>query len=354
MGNIQTNLGLLTIYVFLSMSCFGQKDNNSKKLGKVSKLFSTEDVLEVQMAYSNRDLKKLTNDSTYINLNLTYRDDLDTLRELPVRVRARGNFRRKNCYFSPVKLKIKKEDAKRTVFKGNKELKLVFPCLKESNNNDNVIKELLAYKLYEVISPYHFKTRLLDFTLTEPKGKKLQEHKIKAFFIEDMDELEDRFGAKAMKRNVHPLQQDSLYSIRNSMFQYMIGNTDFSTGYQHNEKLLFLNGYSIPIPYDFDMSGLCDVSYAVVSQIEGVELPLESVTDRLYRGFKRTDATMHSIRNEFLESQSRMMEIVENHKDYFENANEFEKCKKYLLEFFNVMANSDKFKSQILDKARTK
>lgn len=352
MGKKQTNLVLRIICVFLTLSGFGQKENQSKKLDKVSKLFSTEDVLEVQMAYSNRDLKKLTNDSTYINLELSYKDK-DTLKVLPVRVRARGNFRRKNCYFSPIKIKIKKEDAKGTMFKGNKELKLVFPCLKESNNNDNVIKELLAYKLYEVISPYHFKTRLTDFTLSEPKGKKIQEHKIKAFFIEDMDELEDRFGGKTIKRNVHPLQQDSLYSIRNSMFQYMIGNTDFSTGYQHNEKLLFLNGYSIPIPYDFDMSGLCDVSYAVVSQIEGVELPLESVTDRLYRGFRRTDATMHSIRNEFLESQSRMMEIVENHKDYFENANEFEKCKKYLLEFFNTISNPTKFKSEILDKART-
>ncbi len=30
MGKMQTNLRLLTICVFLSMSCFGQKDNNSK------------------------------------------------------------------------------------------------------------------------------------------------------------------------------------------------------------------------------------------------------------------------------------------------------------------------------------
>ena len=59
------------------------------------------------------------------------------------------------------------------LFKGNKELKLVLPCLKEKNTNDNVIKELLAYKLFEVVSPYHFKTRLLDFTLSEQKGKKV-------------------------------------------------------------------------------------------------------------------------------------------------------------------------------------
>lgn len=354
MGKIQTKLGLLSISIFICASCFSQKEDENKKLGKVSKLFRTEDILEVQMTYSNRDLKKLTNDSTYVNMDLVYKTTSDSLIAVPVRVRARGNFRRNNCYFSPVKLKIKKEHAKGTVFKGNKELKLVVPCLKEKDNNDNVIKEFLAYRLYELVSPYHFKTRLIDFTLKETKGKKIQEHKIKAFFIEDMDELEDRFGGKTLKRNVHPLQQDSLNSIRNAFFQYMIGNTDFSTGYQHNEKLLFVNGYSIPIPYDFDMSGLCNASYAVVSQIAGQELPLNSVTDRLYRGFKRTDATMEAIKKEFVQNQSEMMAIVERHKIYFENMGEFEECKKFLLDFFSIIGNPVKFNSEILAKARIK
>lgn len=353
MGKIQTNLKLLAICFFISLSCIAQNKDSTKKLGKVSKLFRTSKILPVQMEYSNRDLKKLTNDSTYIDVNLTFMD-ADTLGSLPVRVRARGNYRRNNCYFSPVKMRIKKDDAKKTLFKGNKELKLVLPCLKEKNANDGVIKELLAYKLYEVVSPYHFKTRLLDFTLSESKGKKIQEHRIKAFFIEDMDELEDRFGGITMKRNVHPLQQDSLNSIRNAFFQYMIGNTDFSTGYQHNQKLLFLNGFAIPIPYDFDMSGLCDTIYSVVSQIDGLVLPLESVTDRLYRGFKRSDTTMFSIRDEFLQNKPNMMAILEDHKTYFENPGEYEKCKKYILGFFDILADPDRFKSEILDIRRDK
>ncbi len=45
----------------------------------------------------------------------------------------------------------------------------------------------------------------------------------------------------------------------------MIGNTDYSSAYRHNEKLLFVDGNIMPIPYDFDMSGLVDASYAVVS-----------------------------------------------------------------------------------------
>ena len=354
MGKLPTNLAHITVCVFISLSSFGQKENKSEKLDKVSKLFSSETILPVVMSYSNKDLKKLTNDSTYINIDLSYVEATDSIRTLPVKVRARGNFRRKNCYFSPVKLKIKKENGKETLFKGNKDLKLVLPCLKTKDANDNVIKELLAYKLYEVVSKYHFKTRLLDFSLNESKGKKIEKHKVKAFFIEDIDELEDRFGGKKIKRNMHPLQQDSLYSIRNAFFQYMIGNTDFSTGFQHNQKILFVNGSSVPIPYDFDMSGLCNVSYSVVSQISGEALPLESVTDRLYRGFKRSDLTMMAIRNEFLENQGKMMTILDAHEVYFENPKEFAECKKFLMEFFDIIGSPAKFQAEILAKERVK
>jgi hypothetical protein len=356
MGNIQTYVSLLVISVFISTYGFGQKNKTNKKLGKVSKLFRTSTALPIQMSYSNKDLKKLTNDSTYLNLVVTYSDieENDTLKTLPVRVRARGNFRRKNCYFTPIKIRVKKDDAKGTLFKGNKELKLVVPCLKENSANDNIVKELLAYKLFEIISPYHFKTRQLDLTLKEQKGKKVIEHKLKAFFIEDIDELEDRFGGKEQKRDIHPLQQDSLSSVRNAFFQFMIGNTDFSTGYQHNQKILFVDGFSIPIPYDFDMSGLCDVSYAVVSQIEGEVLHVEKITDRLYRGFKRSDETMQLIREEFLNNQSEMMSLLEDYKTYFENPKEFQTCKNYLLSFFTVIGNESTFKSEILDKRRVK
>ena len=39
----------------------------------------------------------------------------------------------------------------------------------EKDRNDNVIKEYIAYKLYEQISPYHFNTRLVNIELTEKR-----------------------------------------------------------------------------------------------------------------------------------------------------------------------------------------
>ena len=41
----------------------------------------------------------------------------------------------------------------------------------------------------------------------------------------------------------------------------------------------------IPLPYDFDMSGFINPSYAVVNETLGIK----NIRDRKYRGFKRSD-----------------------------------------------------------------
>ncbi len=251
-------------------------------------------------------------------------------------------------------MKIKKEDYKGTLFKGNKKLKLVLPCLTERDRNDYVLKEFLAYKLYELVSPYHYKTRLLDITLTEPKGKNFKEHKIKGFFIEDIKKVADRHGGKVLKRNMHPMQQDALCSVQNAFFQFMIGNTDFSTAYQHNEKLLFVNKSSMPVPYDFDMSGLCNTSYSVVSQVGKDVLPITEVTQRVYRGFKRDNEVMLEVKNQFLENKTKMLAIIDAHKVHFENPKAYIRCTAYINDFFDVLANESKYKKEILNRARTK
>ena len=353
MGNNQIFIKLLLFSFLGTLSCFAQQNKENKKIGKVSKLFSSDSVVHIKMNYANKVVRKSTNDSTYLDMDLDYQVGSDW-QSIPVKIRSRGNNRLKNCYFAPIKMKIKKEDYKGTLFKGNKKLKLVLPCLTERDRNDYLLKEFLAYKLYELISPYHYKTRLLDITLTEPRGKKSKVHNIKGFFIEDIKKVADRHGGKVLKRNVHPMQQDALCSVQNAFFQFMIGNTDFSTAYQHNEKLLFVNKTSMPVPYDFDMSGLCNTSYSVVSQVGKDVLPITEVTQRMYRGFKRNNEVMLEVRNQFLENKTKMLAIIDTLKVHFENPKAYTQCTSYINEFFNVLANESKFKKEILDRARTK
>ncbi len=321
----------------------------------LSLLFRSEEILPVRMAYSQKVLKAETNDSTYMKTGFSYRMEDGSWDSLEIKVRTRGNWRLKNCYYYPVKVRVKKSVAKGTVFEGNKKLKMVLPCQQVNDGNDNVIKEFMAYKLYELVSPYHFKTRLLDIDFAETKGKKVKEHKIKGFFIEDIDKVADRHNANQLKRSVHPLQQDNICCVRNDFFQYMIGNTDFSVAYRHNEKLIFIEDKkAMPVPYDFDMSGLVNANYAVVSQVQNEVLEIESVTERLYRGFKRTDGDYNKVRQEFLENRTKFFEVVDGLEVYFENPREFEEARSFLMDFFKVLQDDSMYRREIVAKARSK
>ncbi len=267
-------------------------------------------------------------------------------------VRRRGNYRLKNCYFPPITVKLKKKDTKNTPFEGHKKLKLVMPCLLQKDKNDNVIKEYLAYKLFEVMSPYHFKTRLVDITFEESKGRKIKSHLIKGILIEDDRSVAKRFDAKVYKRYSHPLNHEPVASVKNAIFQYMIGNTDFSQAYLHNMKVIFVNNSMIPLPYDFDMSGLVNCSYAVVSEIQGESLGMTSVTERKYRGFVRDEKIFSQVQKEILSEKTNMISILNNHEKYFESPKEYSVAKEYILSFLAILSDDKKFKKEIIDSAR--
>ena len=351
--NNQTILLTLLLALVHPFTLLSQEGADSVSKKETTLLFKEQEILPIRLRFSNREMKKETNDSTYIFTKMLFKDkgEWDSL---DVRIRARGNYRRSHCYFPPLKVKIKKSDAKATVFKGHKELKLVMPCVQSTATLDNIVKEYMAYKIYEVISPFHFKTRMVDIEFTEFRGKKDKVHQVKGFLIEDIDEVAERENARKMKRVVHPLEQDDIVSAQNDFFQFMIGNTDFSTAYQHNQKLLFTDDYrTVPLPYDFDMSGLVDASYAVVSQVGGEVLSIESVTDRLYRGFVRDQAVFQSVRRHYLELKPEIFKVIDSLKDQFDNEKEFDKARNFIDDYYKILENESQFNSQITNKART-
>lgn len=81
--------------------------------------------LSLKLKYSNKQVKRNTDKQNGIKTDLiyTFGSNWDTI---PISLRARGNFRRANCYFPPIKMYIGKNVAKGTPFKGQKNLKLCF------------------------------------------------------------------------------------------------------------------------------------------------------------------------------------------------------------------------------------
>ena len=331
-------LGLLMVY----SACAQIKQ-------KSDLLFEDQNPLKIKLSYSNKVIRLETDDTTYVKTNMNYWYD-NKWNDLQVSLRARGNFRRSKCYFPPIKMKIKKSKAEGSLFEGNKNLKLVVPCLLEKEKNDNIIQEFIAYKFYEKISPYYFKTRMVDIEFTEVKKNKTIVHKLKGFLIEDDKRVADRFEGKSFERYIHPKAMDDMTSVQNSMFQYLIGNTDFSVAYQHNGKLLYIDKKIYPLPYDFDLCGLVDASYAIVNS----KLGIKSVKDRKYRGFKREESLVEEVRDQILSKKGDLFQIVDSQKTKFEIPFEFQSTREYLTKFFDIMEDDNSFEKDVIKMMRTK
>jgi hypothetical protein len=209
---------------------------------------------------------------------------------LPVQVRTRGNFRLRNstCRFPPLRLNFPKKALAGTVLDGEDKLKLVTHCRDSDNFEQNVLEEYLAYRIYNLVTDSSFRVRLARVTYVDAAGEEDTVERW-GFLIEDDDALAERLGGTVLEaEQVHPARFTGASIGPLELFQYLIGNTDFSmiAGAKddiccHN-VVLFSDGSEqyIPVPYDFDFAGLVNARYAKPNP----NLPIKRVTSRLYRG----------------------------------------------------------------------
>ncbi|WP_296702399.1 hypothetical protein [Algoriphagus sp.] len=325
----------------LSLNVFGQDSQN---------IFSEQEPLEIKMKFSVKDIKKESNDSTYVESFLQYKNEETGLWDsLDIDLRVRGNFRLANCYYPPLRLKIKKKQSKGTIFDGNRNLKLVIPCTRSNGADDDIIKEYLCYKLAEPVTEFTFQTRLVKVYLENEDDKKGEIAELMGFFIEDDDEVADRFDGEILegKKILGTVLEDSA-AVRHDFFQLMIGNTDWSTMFQHNMKILKLDAKTVvPLAYDFDMTGLVNPPYSQVSNL----VDIEHVTDRLYRGYCREESLMQAIRQEFIALEPEIWEIAGSHEAMI-GKSDYKVFNSYLDDFFKILKDDRVFESKILMECR--
>jgi len=269
--------------------------------------------------------------------------------EWQVALSPRGNMRNKYCDLPPLKLDFSKEDIANAGFNSAfDDFKIVHTCKDDEEYRALVMREYLAYKLYNQLTDYSFRVQLLDFSLEDSKGM-LYKVASKGFIIEKDDELARRLNGRVLKpKNVSraALQADVLDIM--CLFQFMIGNTDWFIYNQHNIKILKIEDqpFPIPVPYDFDYAGLVNADYAIPEE----RLSLSDIKERYYLGPCRTHEELQPIFQRFKDnkeaflktcadfsplSEAIRMEITTYITDFFEILENEERCKKMIVQHCN-------------------
>ena len=311
-------------------------------------LFTSNELLELTLAADFDKLKgDRKGDSEYRPGVLTVTADDGSMREIELKVRTRGKFRLKKCRFPPLRVNLPKNSLKGTVFDGQNKIKLVTHCRDRDGDEQNVLEEYLVYRTYNVITDQSFRVRLARITYVDTSGDDDPVTRY-AFFLEEEDAIAERLGGIILQVNqVHPRHLSARESARMAVFQYMVGNTDWSMIYFHNMELLrTAENVHIPVPYDFDWAGFVSPSYAKPD----AGLNIRTVRQRLYRGFCRPDVDFPAIYSEFEELRPEFealyMEMEGLEEDKIEDALE------YTEEFYEIISSERRARRRIEEACR--
>jgi hypothetical protein len=236
----------------------------------------------------------------------------------------------------------KSKELGETVFHKQNKIKVVLPC----HDRDQVVREYLCYKLYNLVTPVSLRARLAEITFCETADTTKRRQAL-CILLEDEELLEDRTGLKKATPNpplvnVFTMQNDVYLPM--TVFQLMIGNTDWSAPYRHNVVLFTPPDDTLrftPVPYDFDFCGLVNAPYAATHE----ELQMESVRERRYRGYclPVLDSLTPAIRK-FLDIRSQAIDLTKNNP-LLSNASK-RYCTSYIEEFYAILDN-DKRRREI-------
>jgi len=254
-------------------------------------LFRDDTVVEITIEAPWTTLIRKRSKKDKLPAVLSYMDQAGNTRRLDVTVHAHGNFRRDkhNCKFPPVTLGFDPSDTAGSLFQGQTSLRFVNHCRAGSERYEQlVLREYLAYRLFNPLTPYSYRARVFRIIYVDTEGKH-DEPASYAFATEHESRMAERNDLEFLDiRRIAVEDLDGAYLNLTSVYQFFIGNTDFSpiAGADgepccHNYALYLTgNGRHLAIPYDFDMAGLVDAPYAFPNQ----RLKLKSVKQRLYRG----------------------------------------------------------------------
>ena len=315
--------------------------------GDPDPLFEDESPLEIRITAPMKTLLGERPNDTYLRGTLSYRETDGRNGDFDVGIRTRGNYRRdaRVCPFPPLRINFKKSQVKQTLFRRQDKLKLVAHCRDNSDRHEqNIIEEYLAYRILNTLTDISYRVRLAHITYVDSE-QEYDDRVRYAFFIEHKKRLSRRIDLPLIStERIRTSDLAGPYSDLTSLFQFMIGNTDFSpiAGPEgedccHNSTLFGNDGGPIyAIPYDFDMSGLVDAPYAEPNP----KFRIRRVTQRLYRGRCEYIGNLETSVQLFLDKRDAIYGLFEDQQQLQESTRK--KTLKFIDGFYDVVENPKK------------
>ena len=328
---------LVVVLTTLTFSC--AKTAVSPKEANTFEKLQTENLRKINIAL---DLDALLSQKEAKNKHkaiLTYKDFNNATIQDSILVSVRGKTRRSLCDFPPLKLHFpqKAEDGSTSY----SSLKLVTHC---QGDEELVLKEYLAYKLFNEISPNSFQVQLCKVQYRNAAGEgAVSEHY--AFLIESSKAMARRLDGQRLKLNGETLKTiDSEQYRMLTLFQYMIGNTDWNLGKEHNIKLIKPNdsGAPIAVPYDFDFAGLVNADYASPHP----QVPIQNVRERFFQWRGKQTKGLDQTISHFKSKKQALLQLCEQF-EYLDKTIK-EDVKNYLESFFDIIEDQEQLRKHVL------
>ena len=318
-------------------------------------LFTDHTVLEVTIDAPFKALMDVRPDKAYLDGSFTYKEADGTERTLALKLRTRGNYRRgkDHCNFAPIRLNFAKGQVKGTLFDGQDKLKLVTHCQNSDPAYEQlVVREYLAYRLLHELTPKSFAVRLMRITYRNTSDQK--ERTKLGFVIEDSDDVAKRSGMKVASvglitaKYLEPEQATLIH-----VFQYMIGNTEYSVVRPepnkdccHNVDLMAPRGEAVysPLAYDFDFSGLVNAPYAQPNP----RYKLPNVRVRLFAGECTYDEQLKTTIEYFHEKKPALFQVIDELEPLTRMSRSA--ARRYIEAFYERISEPAKVQKWLIDK----
>lgn len=328
-----------------------KKEKDPSDSTKKIKLFKEDEPLQMSITADIRAMIGEKKDTVFQKAVIKLRLPDSTEAEDEIEIRARGNFRREFCYFPSVMLNFKKKGEK-TKLSSLGKIKMVCTCKTGNEFEQLVLKEYLTYKMFNLLTDKSFRVRLTKVNFIDATNRR-KPFQYYGFLIEDVDDMAKRNDCKEYDvKNLNSELTDRQFMTLVNVFQYMIGNLDWSVPGAHNIKFMISRdsaGVRRPyaIPYDFDYSGLVDAPYAVPPENIGTS----TVTERVYRGYARSQQEINDIVVLFKEKKAAIYALVND----FQPLDKKQKSKmiSYLNEFYDTINTERGAKMAFIDNARS-